>query len=133
MTLSTNDLVFSQATQKLYASVPSSEGSTGNSVAEIDPVSATVTNQTFVGSEPAQLAQADDGATLYVGLDGAASIRSYNILNHTAGAQFVIGRDNSTWSIWIQRHCRDSRQSIGYRRGTNEAERFAGGSGGSDI
>src|SRR6185369_13313177 len=43
ITLTTNDLVFSQATQKFYASVPSSEGSTGNSVAEIDPVSATVT------------------------------------------------------------------------------------------
>ena len=95
ITLTTNDLVFSQATQKFYASVPSSEGSTGNSVAEIDPVSATITNQTFVGSEPTVLGQSDDGATLYVGLDAAASIRSYNILNHTAGAQFIVGRDTS--------------------------------------
>ena len=95
ITLTTNDLVFSQATQKFYASVPSSEGSTGNSVAEIDPVSATVTNQTFVGSEPTVLGQSDDGATLYVGLDAAASVRSYSILNHTAGAQFLVGRDNS--------------------------------------
>ncbi|HKG45453.1 MAG TPA: Calx-beta domain-containing protein, partial [Pyrinomonadaceae bacterium] len=95
MTLTTNDLVFSQATQKIYASVPSSEGSTGNTVTEIDPVSGTITNQTFVGSEPAQLGQADDGTTLYVGLDGSASIRSYNILNHTAGAQFPVGRDDT--------------------------------------
>jgi hypothetical protein len=95
LTLTTNDLVFSQATQKLYASVPGSEGSTGNSVAELDPVSASITNQTFVGSEPTQLALADDGATLYVGLDGAASIRSYNILSHTAGAQFDVGRYRS--------------------------------------
>ena len=95
MTLATNDLVFSQARQKLYASVPSSEGSNGNSVAEIDPVSGSITNQTFVGSEPTQLAQSDDGATLYVGLDAAASIRSYNIFTHTAGAQFIVGRDNS--------------------------------------
>jgi hypothetical protein len=95
MTLTANDLVFSPATQKFYASVPSSEGSTGNSIAEIDPVSATVTNRTFVGSEPTVLGQADDGATLYVGLDAAASIRSYNILNHTAGAQFIVGRDNT--------------------------------------
>ena len=95
ITLTTNDLVFSQATQKLYASVPSSEGSTGNSIAEIDPVAGSITNQTFVGSEPTQLALADDGATLYAGLDGAASIRSYNILSHTAGAQFAVGRDNA--------------------------------------
>jgi len=92
--LTTNDLVYNQATQKLYASVPSSEGSTGNSIAEIDPVMGSITNQTFVGSEPTQLAQADDGETLYVGLDGAASIRRYNMVAHTPGAQFPVGRDN---------------------------------------
>jgi hypothetical protein len=92
--LSANDLVYNQSTQKLYASVPSNEGTTGNSVAEIDPVMGSISNQTFVGSEPTQLAQADDGATLYVGLDGAASVRSYNILSHTAGQQFSLGRDN---------------------------------------
>ena len=94
MTLTANDLVYNQSTQRLYASVPSSDGSTGNSIAEIDPVMASITNQVFVGSEPTQLALADDNQTLYVGLDGAASIRSYNILSHTAGAQFNVGRDN---------------------------------------
>jgi len=91
--LTTNDLVYSQATQKLYTSVPSSEGSTGNSVAELDPVMGSISNQTFVGSEPTQLALVDDGQTLYVGLDGAGSIRSYNILSHTAGDQFPLGLD----------------------------------------
>ena len=94
MTLSANDLVFNQGTQKIYASVPSNQGSNGNSIAEIDPVLGSVTNQVFVGSEPNLLAQADDGSTLYVGLDGAASIRRYNMLTHTAGQQFFIGRDN---------------------------------------
>src|SRR6185503_17911836 len=83
--LSTNDLVSNQATQKLYASVPSNQGSTGNSVAEIDPVLGSITNQTFIGSEPTHLSQADDGQTLYVGLEGASSIRKYNIISHTAG------------------------------------------------
>jgi hypothetical protein len=92
--IAANDLVYNQATQRLYASVPSSQGSTGNSVAEIDPVAASITSQVFVGSEPSQLALADDNQTLYVGLDGAASIRSYNILSHTAGAQFAVGRDS---------------------------------------
>ena len=96
MSLATNDLIYSQMTQKLYASIPSSEGSTGNSIAELDPVSGSITNQTFVGSEPTQLGQSDDGQTVYVGLDGAASIRSYNILTHTAGAQFIVGRENTT-------------------------------------
>ncbi|HWF88266.1 MAG TPA: Calx-beta domain-containing protein [Pyrinomonadaceae bacterium] len=94
--MSTNDLVYNQGTQKLYASVPSSEGSTGNSLAEIDPVTAAVATQVFVGSEPTQLAQADDGSTLYIGIDGAASIRPYNILTHTPGTQFPVGRDGFT-------------------------------------
>jgi len=94
MTLATNDLVYNQGTQKIYASVPSSEGSSGNSIAEIDPVPGSITNKVFIGSEPNVLAQADDGATLYVGLDGAASIRRYNIQTHTAGQQFFIGRDS---------------------------------------
>jgi sugar lactone lactonase YvrE len=94
MTLDTNDLVYNQGTQKLYASVPSSAGSTGNSIAEIDPAMGAISTQVFVGSEPTHLAQADDGSTLYVGLDGAASIRSYNILTHSAGAQFPVGRDS---------------------------------------
>jgi len=94
--LPTNDLVYSQATQKFYASVPGRVGSTGNSVAEIDPVMGSISNQTFVGSEPTQLALADDGQTLYVGLDGAASIRNYNIISHTAGDQFPVGRDSFT-------------------------------------
>jgi sugar lactone lactonase YvrE len=96
MALSTNDLVYNQGTQKLYASVPSNAGSSGNSIAEIDPAMAAITSQSFVGSEPTQLAPADDGSTLYVGLDGAASIRSYNILTHTAGTQFPVGRDSFT-------------------------------------
>jgi sugar lactone lactonase YvrE len=96
MALGTNDLVYNQGTQKLYASVPSSEGSSGNSVAELDPAMGAVTSQVFVGSEPTHLAAADDGSTLYVGLDGAASIRSYNILTHTPGTQFSVGRDSFT-------------------------------------
>src|ERR1044072_6711150 len=91
--LTANDLVYNQSTQRLYAGVPSSEGSTGNSVAEIDPVAASITSQVFVGSGPSPLALADDNQTLYVGLNGAASVRSYNILSHAAGTQFPVGRD----------------------------------------
>src|SRR6185369_10675118 len=48
MTLDTNDLVYNQGTQKLYASVPSSAGSTGNSIAEIDPAMGAISTQVFV-------------------------------------------------------------------------------------
>src|SRR6185369_6991559 len=94
MTLATNDLVFNESTQKLYASVSSDEGSSGNSIAEIDPVLGSISNQTFVGSEPTHLGQADDNSTLYVSLAGAAAIRRYNVATHTAGQQFFVGRDD---------------------------------------
>lgn len=99
--LSTNDLVYDQSTQKIYASVPSNQGSTGNSIAEIDPVTGSIASQVFVGSEPTVLAQADDGQTLYVGLEGAAAIRKYNINSHTAGDQFSVGRDNFSGPFWF--------------------------------
>ncbi len=92
--LGTNDLIFNEGTQKLFASVPSSDGSTGNSIAAIDPLLGTITNRTFIGSEPTELAPAEDG-TLYVGLDGSASIRRYNMISHDVGSQFNVGRDNS--------------------------------------
>jgi len=92
--LNANDLILSSATQKLYASVPSSEGSTGNSIAEIDPDLGTITSSAFIGSEPTHLAQANDGATIYSVLHGAGAIRSFNIVSHTAGSQFPIGHEN---------------------------------------
>ena len=91
--LNTNDLVSSNATQKLYVSVPSSQGSTGNSIAEVDPNIGSVTSSVFIGSEPTHLALANDGATLYSALQGAGAVRSFNILTHTAGSQFAIGNE----------------------------------------
>ena len=68
--LRTNDLVYSSLTGKLYASVPGSAGSTGNSIASIDPATGVVSSSTFIGSEPNQLTLSDDGHSLYVWLDG---------------------------------------------------------------
>src|SRR5829696_3438029 len=53
--LTTNDLVYSSATGKIYASVPSSVGSGGNSIVTIDPATGTVNGSTFIGSEPTHL------------------------------------------------------------------------------
>ena len=92
--LNANDLILSSATQKLYASVPSIEGSTGNSIAEIDPALGTITSSVFIGSEPTHLAQANDGSTIYSVLQGAGAVRSFNIITHTAGSQFPIGHEN---------------------------------------
>ncbi|MDT5063129.1 MAG: hypothetical protein QOH63_3588, partial [Acidobacteriota bacterium] len=98
--LATNDLIYSQQAQTLYASVPSTSGgngnpvTNGNSITAINPVSGTAGNSVFIGSEPNKLALSDDGQTLYVGLDGAGSVRRFDVASQTAGLQFYLGNDN---------------------------------------
>ncbi len=73
--LATNDLAWSTVHEKIYATVPGSVVAHGNSVAQIDPVAATIETSSFVGSEPGTLNASDDGQFLYVALGGANSIR----------------------------------------------------------
>jgi hypothetical protein len=89
-----NDVVYSPVTGKLYASVPSSAESGGNSIATINPVTGAITNLVFIGSEPNELALSDDGHTLYVALDGAFAVRRFDVISQTAGLQFSVGSDD---------------------------------------
>jgi uncharacterized repeat protein (TIGR01451 family) len=90
--LPANDLIYSPVTQLLYASVPSSAGTTlGNSVISIDPNTGVLGTPIWVGSEPNKLAVSSDGHTLWVGLDGAGAVRQVNLDTQTAGLQFGLG------------------------------------------
>ncbi|MDQ5837553.1 MAG: hypothetical protein M3379_12315, partial [Acidobacteriota bacterium] len=91
LSLATNDLVVDPNTQTLYASLPSSAGAIGNSIAAIDPAAGVLGQAVFVGSEPNKLAISDNGQFIYVGLDGAASIRRFDVATKTAGLQFGLG------------------------------------------
>jgi sugar lactone lactonase YvrE len=91
LALATNDLAVDPVTQTIFASVPSSAGAGGNSIATIDPVAGTTTGAVFVGSEPNRLAVSDDGQFVYVGLNGAAAVRRYDVATKTAGPQFTLG------------------------------------------
>ncbi|HEX8351676.1 MAG TPA: hypothetical protein VF611_02040, partial [Pyrinomonadaceae bacterium] len=74
LALTTNDLVVDPVTQTIFASVPSSAGAGGNSIAAINPAAGTSAAPVFVGSEPNKLAVSDDGKYVYVGLDGAGAV-----------------------------------------------------------
>ncbi|HYW72638.1 MAG TPA: Calx-beta domain-containing protein [Pyrinomonadaceae bacterium] len=87
--LAGNDLVFNQATQRIYASVPGYQISSGNSITTIDPQTAAIGPSVFIGSEPNKLALGSDNTTLYANLDGAAAIRRFDIATQTAGLQFT--------------------------------------------
>src|SRR5437660_454541 len=89
--LTANDVVYSPTTKMLYASVPSTVGAGGNSIKTIDPTAGAITSSVFIGSEPNRLAMADDGTTLYAGLDGAYSVRKFDVSTQTAGSQFALG------------------------------------------
>src|SRR5262249_42075027 len=83
-----NDVVYQSPTQRLYASVPSSAGAQGNSIARVDPTTGTVESTTWIGSEPNKLALASDQQTIYVGLDGSRAVRTFAINGGAPGIQF---------------------------------------------
>ncbi len=89
------DLVFDRTTGKFYASIPSRAGSTGNSIAKIDPATGQIESTVFVGSEPGKLALSDDGHTLYVSLDGAGAVRRYDISTQTPLQHFTVNENSS--------------------------------------
>ncbi|HKE03001.1 MAG TPA: hypothetical protein VKE91_03025, partial [Blastocatellia bacterium] len=92
--ISVNEMVYDPISKKIYASAPSSAGASGNSITVIDPVTANVGPSVFVGSEPNKLAVSDDGKYLYVGLDGAAAVRRFNIQTLSPEIQFTLGNDS---------------------------------------
>jgi hypothetical protein len=99
LTLATNDLVYDRVSGKLFASVPASAGANGNSIAVIDPASAVVERYLQVGASPNKLALSDDGQYLYVGLDGANSVRRVDTRTLEPGPQFGLG--SSSWGAYV--------------------------------
>lgn len=85
--LPANNLVYSEATQALYASVPSSAGANGNSITKITPQTGAVGPSTFIGSEPNKMAISSDGQTIWVHLDGANAARRFEVVGQTPGLQ----------------------------------------------
>jgi len=67
-------LVFDRSRGVYYASIPASAGGNGNRIATIDAATGSITYSAPVGSEPAALALAADGSTLYVALDGSGEV-----------------------------------------------------------
>jgi hypothetical protein len=93
VSITAKDIVLDPASQLLYASVPSSVGAGGNSIAPIDPSSGVVGQTVFVGSEPGKLAISDDSQYIYVSLDGANAVNRYDVQTKTVGTQFPLGAD----------------------------------------
>ena len=89
--LLTNELIYDQGTQRVYATVPSYAGSIGNSLIPIDPQTGSPDSPTWVGSEPSVMARSNDGQYLYVALDGGGSIRRFHLPSKALQLDFSIG------------------------------------------
>ncbi|MHB8534898.1 MAG: Ig-like domain-containing protein [Sulfuricaulis sp.] len=91
--LPAKDLIYDPLRKQIYASVPGSAGTLGNTITVIDPETGTIGPSVFVGSEPGKLAISDDDQYLYVALDGAAAVRRVVLPTMTPDIQFTLGSD----------------------------------------
>ena len=89
--LPANDLVWDPFAQLLYASLPSTYGVNGNSIAVINPTTGAVTAYHFAGSEPNKLAIDATSKYLYVGLNGSGSIQRLNLPGFTPDIKINLG------------------------------------------
>jgi len=90
--LPANDLVWDPFAQVLYASLPSSYGVNGNSVAVINPSTGAITGYHFAGSEPGALALDSTSKYLYVGLNGNNSVQRLALPAFTPSADISLGK-----------------------------------------
>jgi hypothetical protein len=92
LAIANHDIVYNANDGLLYASLPvSSDGSGGNSVAGIDPITGNIVRQIFVGSNPNKLALSTDGTQIFVGLDGAGAVAQVDLNKGAVVNQFSLG------------------------------------------
>ncbi len=89
--LPANNIVYDPYAQLIYASLPSSYGPNGNSIAVVDPKTGKVKGYYFAGSEPHQLALSADAQYLYVGLNGNGSVQRLILPNFTPDIDVSLG------------------------------------------
>jgi hypothetical protein len=93
--LPANDILYDPYAQLIYASVPSSYGPNGNSIAVVDPKTGKIKGYYFAGSEPHQLALSSDSQYLYVGLNGSGSVQRLILPNFTPDIDVSLGTSYS--------------------------------------
>jgi len=91
LNLPANSLIWDPYAQRIYASLPSSYGTHGNSIAVINPATGGVGGFYFAGSEPNQLALSNDSSYLYVGLNGNGSVQRLDLPAFTPDIDVSLG------------------------------------------
>ncbi len=147
VSLPAKDIVYSDATGRLYVSVTSTHLAHGNSLARIDPTTGAIEASVFVGSNPSRLGISGDGTVAYVGIDGANGVRRVDLPTMAAGTQWTLGDSEVAGDIEVvpgsQNAVVVSRHNFGlspslrgvtlYDDGVPRANSGAGHTGGSRI
>jgi trimeric autotransporter adhesin len=94
--LPANDLIWDPFAQRIYASLPSSYGTNGNSIAVINPTTGTVTGFFNAGSEPNRLALSATSSFLYVGLNGNGSVQRLDLPGFTKDIEVNLGTEENS-------------------------------------
>ncbi len=89
-----NDMVYDSLISKVLISIPSKDYIHGNSIGYIDPISASLSNYYFIGSEPRPLALTDNLKYVYIGIDGSKSVKKFNLATNTNELTFTVGFNN---------------------------------------
>lgn len=94
--LPANDLIWDPFAQLIYASIPSSYGENGNTIAVINPSTGAVTGYHFAGSEPTKLALSATSNYLYVGLNGNGSVQRLDLPGFTKDIDVSLGAETNS-------------------------------------
>ncbi|MCC6811135.1 MAG: hypothetical protein IT381_27140 [Deltaproteobacteria bacterium] len=99
LALDTNDLLFEPTSARLYATLPSLSGPSGNSVTRLAPETGARDSSTFVGSEPTSMAASADGQYIYALLSGSKTVRRFVVATEAAELAFPIGATSGTGAV----------------------------------
>ena len=94
-----NHILYDPFSRKIFATLGSAMAS-GNSIEALTPETGTFTTPVPIGSEPTNMALADDGQMLYVLATGSSRIVRYNMLTQQSESDFAVpasfGSDSAT-------------------------------------
>jgi hypothetical protein len=88
------DLAWDSSNSLLVVGLPGDEGDNGDNIATLDPSSGEIKYSGFIGSEPGRIALSENNQLLYVGLDAANSITTFNYPAFTTASNFTLGSDS---------------------------------------
>ena len=87
-------LLWDASTHRIYATVPGSgpnAGSRANTLTVINPDTGMIVSSAFAGAEPNRMALSSSGKYLYIGVDGANSLRVYDMTKQAMGPLIPLG------------------------------------------